>query len=73
MAPRESLSHIRHDLESHLQVVLRSTITASTRHSIRSHSPIRLNSASGLHGEFVDGGMRHRSLFAGAVDRTLGT
>lgn len=40
--PREDLSHLRHDLESHPQVVLRSTITAATRHSIRSHSPIRL-------------------------------
>lgn len=65
MAPRENLSHIRHDLESHLQVVLRSTITASTRHSIRSHSPIRLNSASGLREEFVDGDMRHRSCLLG--------
>lgn len=58
MAPRESLSHSRHDLESHLQVVLRSTITVLTRHSRRSHSSIRLNSASRLQGEFVDGGIR---------------
>lgn len=57
--PERALSHIRHDLESYLQVVLRSTITALNK-TFKTFPLV--DSASGLQGEFVDGDKRQSAL-----------